>query len=708
MSPAREGKAFFTMAPFFHLMGLYLPTQSIFHNIPFVLSPEKPMTVDLLARILDENAPEMAILTPSLIEELASTQKGLDTLKRFEMILFAGAPLSKDVGDMLCKDIDFQTGMGSSEAGFVANLVVSDKADWQYFEWNPAYGVDMQHIMDGTYELVLQKGENRDYHCIFHTYPDIQEYRTKDLFVQHPTKPSLWRYKGRLDDVIVLSNGEKFNPIEMEKVLDGHRLVSRALVVGQGRFQSALLIEPVWHQWDESSSLSFFIDEIWPTVQKANEIAPSHARVLKTKIGLASRAKPFKTTPKGSIQRQAVVNDYAEEIDAIYALSDEEYLGVIPQKASLEDIMQYIQSIVSGLLSVDHVGETSDIFAMGLDSLQTLQLGKTLRGAVRSLRPESDFQAINSQKLYSYPSVKQLSEYIYCLAHGGETGVDVGTDDDSRRCARIAALVEKYTKDLPQTRVTEFRRDGNHAVILTGSTGSLGNYILSELTKDPTISKIYCLNRSDDAETKQVKGFEEKGLEIPPNFVSRVEFFTARFGSEKLGLPDQVYEKLKNSVGTIIHNAWKVNFNHKVEAFEDTHIQGVRRLVDFCMESTNKPHLHFISSFSTIGAWSQKHGPSVPEIPLEDPDVATRQGYGESKYVSERICAIASARSGVPTSIYRVGQIGGPTAEKGLWNKQEWLPSLVATSKTLQQVPNSLGTMPVDWIPVVRSTLSHN
>jgi hypothetical protein len=91
--------------------------------------------------------------------------------------------------------------------------------------------------------------------------------------------------------------------------------------------------------------------------KKTNEIAPSHARVLKTKIGLASGAKPFKTTPKGSIQRQAVVKDYAEEIDAIYALSDEEYLGAIPQKASLEDIMRYIQSIVSGLLSVDHVGD---------------------------------------------------------------------------------------------------------------------------------------------------------------------------------------------------------------------------------------------------------------------------------------------------------------------------------------------------------------
>ena len=151
----------------------------------------------------------------------------------------------------------------------------------------------------------------------------------------------------------------------------------------------------------------------------------------------------------------------------------------------------------------------------------------------------------------------------------------------------------------------------------------------------------------------------------------------------------------------VIHGGWKVNFNHKVEAFEDTHIKGVRRLVEFSRESTHSAHIHFISSVSTVGGWTTKHGPSVPEFPLEDPDVALRQGYGESKFISERICAIASVRSGVPTSFYRVGQIAGATTEKGVWNKQEWLPSIVATSKVLKKIPKDLGFMPVDWIPVV-------
>jgi thioester reductase-like protein len=124
-------------------------------------------------------------------------------------------------------------------------------------------------------------------------------------------------------------------------------------------------------------------------------------------------------------------------------------------------------------------------------------------------------------------------------------------------------------------------------------------------------------------------------------------------------------------------------------------------MVDFSIASDKTAHIHFISSISTIEGYNPQKGPSIPEIIYDDPSVALRQGYGESKHVSERICAGASARCGVPTSIHRVGQIGGPTTEKGMWNKQEWVPSLIATSKTITQIPSSLGSVSVQWVPVV-------
>ena len=37
----------------------------------------------------------------------------------------------------------------------------------------------------------------------------VDAYATNDLLEPHPTRPGLWRYYGRLDDQINLSNGEK-------------------------------------------------------------------------------------------------------------------------------------------------------------------------------------------------------------------------------------------------------------------------------------------------------------------------------------------------------------------------------------------------------------------------------------------------------------------------------------------------------------------
>ncbi|OJJ82685.1 uncharacterized protein ASPGLDRAFT_36807 [Aspergillus glaucus CBS 516.65] len=110
----------------------------------------------------------------------------------------------------------------------------------------------------------------------------------------------------------------------MEQVIEGHPLVSKALVVSQGTFQLSLLVKPNWNKWTENQAEGSLINKIWLSVQEANIIAPGHGRVLKTKIGVASKDKPFKKTSKGSIQRRLVINDYTEEINAIYDRPDKE------------------------------------------------------------------------------------------------------------------------------------------------------------------------------------------------------------------------------------------------------------------------------------------------------------------------------------------------------------------------------------------------
>lgn len=45
-------------------------------------------------------------------------------------------------------------------------------------------------------------------------------YATSDLFIQHPTRPDLWKIIGRADDQITLSTGEKVRSLLKDMILN--------------------------------------------------------------------------------------------------------------------------------------------------------------------------------------------------------------------------------------------------------------------------------------------------------------------------------------------------------------------------------------------------------------------------------------------------------------------------------------------------------
>lgn len=680
--------------PFFHLMGLLALVFTVWFDVPVLIGPEKPLSIEHMVELMRAGRPTAAMCPPSVLEDMSYSDDALACVKNLKFVLFGGAPLAPDVGDRLRQCTRIVSVIGTSEIGWIASMIPEDPADWGYFEWNEAYGVDMQDIGEGMFEMVIpRQPDARDFKGIFHTYPDISAYHTNDLYTRHPTNPRLWKFHGRKDDVIVLSNGEKFNPVGMETIIEGHPLVGSAVVVGQSRFQAGLLIELNHNVPDMDTKL--FIEQIWPTVQGANQNIAAHGRVMKNRIGIASKTKPFKKTPKGTVQRRAVLRDFKEEIDAIYAQSlDDEFDQTLPENLDTESVTKYIRQTIARVLEKEILG-TQDLFSAGLDSLMTIQVSQMLQKVI-DLRLELK-AVITAQTIYANPTIDQLSTVVVAMLDG-KSQAEIPREE------KLHNLVEKYTSDLPVQEVRLNELQSPTTVILTGSTGSLGNYLLHCLLSSESISKVYCLNRSD-AESRQQKGFEEKGL--PLDNWNKVEFLQVSFGAERFGLDETKYQELLDSVDTIIHNAWKVNFNHTVDSFEDTHIQGVRRFVDFSLSSRHNAHLHFVSSVSTVGNWTPEMGPSIPEEPMES-NVVLPQGYGESKHVAERICLEASRRSGVPTTVYRVGQIAGPTNRSGQWNPHEWLPTMIATSKAMDKIPNRLGSMPVDWVPVVRSIQTPN
>ena len=67
----------------------------------------------------------------------------------------------------------------------------------------------MRYRLGDLFELGFVRDPQLDrFQIIFSTFPTRQEYWTSELYAKHPTKPDLWKYNGRADDIMVLSNGE--------------------------------------------------------------------------------------------------------------------------------------------------------------------------------------------------------------------------------------------------------------------------------------------------------------------------------------------------------------------------------------------------------------------------------------------------------------------------------------------------------------------
>lgn len=153
----------------------------------------------------------------------------------------------------------------------------------------------------------------------------------------------------------------------------------------------------------------------------------------------------------------------------------------------------------------------------------------------------------------------------------------------------------------------------------------------------------------------------------------------------------------------MIHNAWQIDFNLSLPSFEP-HLQGIRSLIEFASRARQQPGIFFISSIASVFDWptGDKGQPAaIEEVLFPDAYYPQGTGYGKSECIAEQLLGKASII--LPNAICRVGQIAGSVmSDKGTWNKDEWLPSLIASSKHLGYIPETLGSIGdnIDWIPI--------
>ena len=432
-----------------------------------------------------------------------------------------------------------------------------EPADWIYFHYNPDLkGVEFREVGGGLYEQFMVRHPSTDpYHATWYTFPDQSEFSTKDLFSKHPTKPNLWFYEGRSDDVIVFSNGEKFNPSGMEATLRTHPDVSRVIVVGQARFEPAALIELYGSPSEEEKK--HLLEGLTPYLIKVNETAPAYAKLQRDHIAFTKPDKPMILADKGTVKRTATAKAYDEEIEEIYVHANDSSLPTVKLDAeNLDTLEKGLQDLLVGTLGLESIAPEQDIFAVGADSLQVMTLVRQLRSSFVAQHGHHVVppHMISPKVVYANPTAAKLANALHQMS--GHTAEASGKLEE-QRIKKMEEMLSKYSEELPKASVNGVdgkHDDGKLTVVLTGSTGSLGSYLLDALLSTDRVSKIICLNRGAHSEGKQKDSMASRSL--TSEWASdKVQFLTTDLGKPRLGLNSDDYDLLVKESSYIIRKS---------------------------------------------------------------------------------------------------------------------------------------------------------
>lgn len=183
-------------------------------------------------------------------------------------------------------------------------------------------------------------------------------------------------------------------------------------------------------------------------------------------------------------------------------------------------------------------------------SLSVTYLRNRLMGALRkSTDPEIKKAAahIPSNIIFENPTIHQLSARIAAIVNDDSAGQAIDFIEKHKQA--IDAMIEKHSIGLsgpvdgvlPSTQTIE-----PAVVLLTGSTGGLGSFLLSELLKNPAVRRVFAFNRPSSSKSigeRQKAAFKDRKLQVDLLDSDKIVYVEADASLEKCGLSSAQYEE---------------------------------------------------------------------------------------------------------------------------------------------------------------------
>ncbi|CAE7151175.1 unnamed protein product [Rhizoctonia solani] len=650
-------------------------TQALFAPARIPVMPNPSLTLDAIA---NTNC-NFLICVPTFLDAWVNDKNATIILKRMKGIMYGGGPLSDAVGTKLTDHgVRIYPLYGATEVGIINVAPPPDQTKlWDCIELSPHLKTHFipQNDQDNTVELVFEGGKDHRPFVLNSELNGKAVYRTRDLLTSHPFKPNSWKFVGRVDDRIVLLNGEKTNPAPMEAEIAKCALVHSTIIFGQARNQTGILIElteplgsPPGHRMKYSRRE--LTEILRPYIQRANQTSATHSRLDERAVVFVDPDRPLPRTPKGTIPRSAALKLYAPDIEEMYTNLEREVdadssslveVQSLETWSRLEVVSDWISGRIKRIIGRD-ISMTADMFQQGMDSLTAMMLLRDLRITLHASQ-DSNLQmcarTLNQTVIFDNPTVQQLASFlVQRIAHPSVTGNQTLTTLET-----IHTMIQKYDSgwsDATDSRCSRRPVALKERVVVTGTTGGLGSHILAQLLVNDKVERVWVLNRNSngDIRDRQRMSFEDKLLDVELLTSKKIVFVDVVLEQAKLGLSSGLYDEIRSTATVIIHVELTagVNFNLALKSFEP-HIQSTRNLLDLAFgstASTGLPRFIFTSSVSVAG--TSGLGGRLDEVSVPPEDAVSTTGYGQSKLVAEKLLESAR-RAGLQTCIVRLGQL---------------------------------------------------
>ncbi|KAE8148866.1 hypothetical protein BDV25DRAFT_141355 [Aspergillus avenaceus] len=695
-------KGFITL-PLFHAHGISCLFRAMHsQKLIYMYNAELPLTASsLLSTLLEHPEIEILYAVPYALKLLSETEKGLESLARLELVMFGGSSCPKPIGDKLVQNgVRLVSHYGTTETGqLMTSFRDRSDLDWDYVRPGPSLlpFIRWEERFPGIYELSVLEGWPSK---VASNRPD-GSYATKDLFEKHPSTPNAWRYYARLDDTLVLENGEKANPLVIEGVARTHPDIGEAIAFGANKDRLGLFLVCAAGCTRSDEEI---IDTVFPAIEACNAESPAYAHISRDMIRVLPADTVYRATDKGTVIRSAFYRDFQNKINQVYDQEDATGDRIL-EGEELRAFLRYGLLEVAPAIESATLKDTTDVFSLGVDSLQSIRLRKLIISTL-----DIGGQKLSQNFVFEHPSIQAMADELTRLRLG------LGPERQIPVEEQMSKLIEKYSTDF-KVHVPVSQANKGERIAVTGATGSLGAHLVAQLVQMEHVNTVYCLVRANSPRSalqRVRQSLFDRGLfyTLTPANERKIIALPADLSNPtRLGMDETTYTDLKQSLTAVIHCAWSVNFNWSLASFEDSCIAGTRHLLNLCLDAQgpSPARFSFCSSVSTV-AWTPGHW--VPEDLPESLSYAQNMGYAQSKLVTENIVNRAAKQTNIPARVLRVGQIVADTAH-GIWNATEAIPMILQTAKTIKALPeldDVLSWTPVDVIAesVIDLTLGDN